>query len=226
MISRNPLNQDSREFIVLLVDDHPAIRKAAKETIRSRFPHASVIEAGTLSAARTSIARARPDVIVFDIELPDGSGFELLSEGRNDATTMFVCVSMHVDRRRILEALSRGANAYVSKESDPEEIAVAIEHVRAGRSHLCPHAAHVVVDWIQKTPDLVERGRDPRYQRLSPKEKDVFRLLSQGYDTTEMAELLSTSKKTISNYRSTVLSSLGLRSVRELIIFAEENGIR
>lgn len=226
MESRIERNAGPRRLTVLLVDDHPAIRAAIRNELEMRHDGVTVGEAGTIAAARVLMSRSRPDVLVFDIELPDGSGIDLLADHGSQSPMKCVCVSMHIDRKHILEALSRGANGYVSKDSHPAEIAAAVEEVHSGRSYLCPRAAHALIDWIQTTPDIAETGLDPRYRRLSPKEKEVFRLLSLGYDTPGIAEFLSTSKKTISNYRSTVLSSLGVRSVRELIVFAEENGIR
>lgn len=233
MKSRIEKKESLNQFTVLLVDDHPAIRKTTRDLIESEYQNVTVVEASNLNAAQTSIRRSVPKAIVFDIELSDGSGLNLLSDQTIDGLSdrceqsppKYICVSMHVDRRRILEALSRGASAYISKESDPEEVVAAIENVLAGRAYLCSLSTRVVVDWIQTTPNIIEKGFDPRYQRLSPKEKEVFRLLSRGYDTPQIAEILSASKKTISNYRSSILSSLDLRSVREVIVFAEENGI-
>ncbi len=216
---------------VLLVDDHPAIRRSTRDILDASEIDVNVIETGTLEGARASLLKTPIDTVVFDIELPDGNGSDLLTyretSPENDRhrphPSGFICLTMHTDIHTVLRTITNGADAFLSKESPPEEIVTAIRAIANGHSYVCNRTTKVLTTWIQEHPDLSDTLVDSKYHALSPKEKQVFRLLAEGYDTAGIAELLSVSKKTVANYRLKIFGTLGISSLRELRVYAQEN---
>lgn len=218
---------------ILLVDDHPAIRKATRDMVESSDLRAKVLETGTVNGAKAALRKSCVDIVVFDLELPDGNGADLLQtaipQRNNDCepghTISFVCLTMHADLRTITETISKGANGFLSKESAPEEVLVSIRCVAGGQSYMCPQTTRVITSWIQDDPRVLDSLEDTRYQKLSPKEKKVFHMLVDGYETAAVAEVLSINKKTVANYRLKIFSSLGVSTTRELRLYAEDYGL-
>jgi DNA-binding NarL/FixJ family response regulator len=233
MEAKSEPESHSRRSLILLVDDHPAIRESTRHGIEASQIDAGVLEAGTLEAARAVLQRNCVDVVVFDLHLPDGRGTELMRDagiGRPeicDSSTgpSFVCLTMYTDIRTILQTIKDGARAFLSKESPLEQIILSLSAVMSGRSYFCEHTAKTLTNWIHSHPSLSDATVDPKYQQLSSRERAVFRLLVDGYDTAAMADSLSITKKTVANYRLQVFAALGVSTVRELRLYAEENQI-
>lgn len=231
MRSRTTEPKNATQTTILLVDDHPAIRKATRDAIEASDINGVVIETGTLESARLSLARECIDTVVFDLELPDGSGADLLDSRRakhrddcnHSLPTGFICLTMHSDIHTVIRTITAGADAFLSKESPAEEVVVAIRAISDGQGYMCRRTTKTLTGWIQAHPNLTDTLVDPKYQQLSPKEKEVFRLLAEGYGTAEIARTLSVSKKTVANYRLRIFSALGVTTMRELKLFAEEN---
>lgn len=231
MKSRTTQPQDVTQTTILLVDDHPSIRKATRDVIEASDIDEIVIETGTLEGAKATLLTRCIDIVVFDLGLPDGSGTDLFhtkrANHRNDCThsldTGFVCLTMHADIHTVIRTITEGADAFLSKESPAEEVLLAIRAISDGQAYVCRKTTKVLTGWIQSHPNLADTLVDPRYQQLSSKEKQVFRLLAEGYETAEIAEVLSINKKTVANYRLKIFSALGVSTMRELRLFSEEN---
>lgn len=217
----------------LLVDDHPTVRRGILSTLEREYPESVIEEASNLSGAVDTFDRRNPDIVIFDLELPDGDGWELLRRSNTTSpggvafsgTTRFICMSMHVDRRRVVKTLSLGADGFLSKEADSTELLRAVRAVRTGQSYLCLRVTTILVDWLRSTSDGEEAGVDERYRKLPPKERDILRLLAEGYTTAEIAGRLGIAKKTVANYRLKIMKSLDFENDRELRLFAEEEGL-
>jgi DNA-binding NarL/FixJ family response regulator len=206
---------------ILIVDDHPAIREALALRI-ARQPDMQICgEADDLAEALQLVSQLQPDVAVVDISLRTGNGLELIKriKDRNRSVRMLVW-SMHSESLYAERALRAGALGYLSKDQATDKIVEAIRQVLDGKI------------WLSETmaQRLLQRsvGTDPREYQGSPldvladRELEVFRLIGQGVKTSEIAEQLHLSIKTVETYRDRIRRKLGLADGTRLTHYATQ----
>jgi DNA-binding NarL/FixJ family response regulator len=206
---------------VLLIDDHRLVREALRDTLANETDIEVVGEAGD---AATAFERARslaPDVVVLDIGLPDLNGIEAANRLRQQtgAGIRIVALSAYTDRRFVTEMLRAGASAYVTKSSAGTELVRAIRAVASGLTYICPEAAESLVSAVRNAPD-----GEP-VPRLSPREREVLRLIAEGVRSPAIAEQLHISVGTVEVHRRNIMRKLDLRTVAELTRYAVREGL-
>lgn len=202
---------------ILLVDDHEVVRLGLRSLLEE-FPHISVTgEAGTVQSAISEAERLKPDVVLLDIRLPDGSGFDASREMQHVSPDSKVLVlTSYVDDGTIFEAISSGANGYLLKEIQTEDLIKAIEDVAGGKSILDPSVTGRVFSKIKREKD---DSPDLKIALLSAQEKRVLSHVSQGLTNKEIAQAMKLSDKTVKNYLSNALDKLGLNRRTEAAVF-------
>jgi two-component system invasion response regulator UvrY len=205
----------SEHVKVLMIEDHPIVRDGCR-LILNRRPEIQLVEASTASEGIAANRKFRPDVIVLDIGLRDGSGFDAIPTllADNEAARI-VIFSMNETARFVRRALDMGARAYITKNDDPNTILLAIEKVRAGGVYLGPSVAQVLA------LANLEQPADP-LRRLSSREKQVVGLLGEGKSLAEIAAGLDIGYKTVANIVATIKQKLGIATSVALIKFAVE----
>lgn len=205
---------------MLLIDDHPVVRRGVTTIVRTRRKNFEVEEAGT-GRDGLRLARTRPfDVVVLDISLPDSSGFELLQTLRAERPEVPVLMlSIHEEEQYALRALRSGAAGYVHKACDPDVLLTAIETVADGSRFVTPKLAQKLVLHLQG--DLPEEP----HETLSEREFDVLRRIARGESLKEVAAALHLSPRTVSTYRARLCRKLGRRSNAQLALYASERGL-
>ncbi len=194
---------------LLLVDDHPVVCSGYRRYLEAVADIEVVAEAGTGAEAYRLIAVLRPDVIVFDLSLPDVSGIELLRRiCRRDRGARVLVFTMHENTLLMRRALQAGALGYLCKRHGPAILVEAVRRVAAGETFLDPHLA----TRREKAPDAL--------QRLTPREFEVFQLLAQGRSVAEIARLLHLSRKTVGVHQTRILKKLGLDNTVQLALLA------
>jgi DNA-binding NarL/FixJ family response regulator len=200
---------------VLIVDDHPAVREALAGRI-GRQPDMQVCgEAADLNEALQMIADNRPDVAVVDISLKTGSGIDLIKriKNRNDGVRMLVC-SMHSESLYAERALRAGALGYINKDQATDKIVEAIRRVLEGKVYLSEAMAEKMLHRaVGGRPTEVTRSP---MDALADRELEVFRLIGRGVKTSEIAEGLHLSVKTVETYRDRIRQKLDLSDGTEL----------
>jgi len=196
---------------IILCDDHPLIRRSLRELLQEIRPDAALREA-TSAAELFQLQREQPaQMVVLDLSLPDRHGLECLSELRQrDPALKVLILSMHNEERFALRALELGASGYLGKHRAPAEIAGALQRVLNGGRYIDPETAEA----------LARRafgGSKLPHEALSPREFSVLRELGRGSSPATIAEQLFLSAKTVSTYRSRVLSKLGLKTNADLV---------
>jgi len=199
---------------VLVVDDHVIVREGIRRllTPASEFV---VTEAATAREAATAFRNARPDVVLLDLNLPNGSGLDvlrrLLAEDKGAKVLIF---SMHGEPFYVARALDAGARGYVSKSAPAAELLAAIQKVAAG-GHYVEHeiAAHLLVN---------RYSNDLPLNRLTTREADIMRQLGEGKTLASIATALGVTYKTIANSCTIIKSKLGAERVADLIRLAIE----
>ncbi len=192
---------------VLLCDDHEVVREGLR-TLLSRHQDIAVVgEAGTMAEAIEAAAKAKPDVVIMDVRLPDGSGVEAcraIREARPE--TQVIMLTSYADDEALFASIVAGASGYLLKQTRGQAVVDAIQAVAQGRSLLDP-------DVTGKVLERVRRGReqeDPAIASLTDQERKVLEQLAEGKTNREIGTALFLSEKTVKNYVSRILDKLGL----------------
>jgi len=209
---------------VLLVDDHAVVRDGLRFLLEAGGNITVVGEAADGRQAVRQVQALLPDVVVMDIAMPELNGIEATEQIRQACpSTQVVILSMYATKEHILRALRAGANGYLLKESAGQEVVDAIRAVRAGRRYLSQSITETVID------DYVHERQAPPAQspleRLSSREREILQLVVEGKSSTEIAEILYLSPKTVETYRSRLMRKLGLSDLPSLVKFAIQHGL-
>ncbi len=208
---------------ILLADDHRLVRGGLRKLIDKQTGMEVVAEAGDGRTAVRSAKELSPDVVLMDISMPDLNGIE--ATRRIVAETpgvKVIAVSMHSDKRFVTSMLAAGACGYLLKNRASEELARAIRTVLANETYLSPGIADIVAE--EDAAGLAAEGPSA-YSVLTPREREVLRLLAEGMSTDETASRLSVCAKTIEKHRRHIAEKLGTDDDAELRRYAELEGL-
>ena len=191
---------------VLLVDDHEVVRSGVKALLQATEDIVVTAEAGSVREAIDEADRTRPDVVVMDVRLTDGSGIEATREIRaKHPKTAVVMLTSFADDEALFASIMAGASGYVLKQVKGGELVRAIRTVGKGESLLDPAVTSAVLDRLRKGKHLL---KDEKLARLSPQEERILSLVADGKTNKEIGEELNLAEKTVKNYVSSILSKL------------------
>lgn len=216
-------SNETRPIRLLIVDDHTVVRLGLR-TLLGRYSDIEVVgEAGTVAAAIEETARLQPIVVLMDVRLPDGNGFEAcrrIRKAQPDTRVLFL--TSFADEEIVLESIDAGGDGYLLKEIDDESLVRAIRTVAAGQSILDPAVTRRVLERV-KNPEALA-GKD-RFEMLSPQERRVLALVAEGKTNKEIGSALGLSDKTVKNYLSNILEKLQLtRRSQAAAFFVQHSG--
>jgi DNA-binding NarL/FixJ family response regulator len=191
---------------VMLVDDHEIVRDGIRAMLHAEDDVVVTSEAGTVREAVDEADRTRPDVIVMDVRLSDGSGIEATREIRaKHPETKVLMLTSFADDEALFASIMAGASGYVLKQVKSGDLMRAIRAVGAGDSLLDPSVTSAVLDRLRKGKHLL---RDEKLARLSPQEERILTLVADGRTNKEIGDELHLAEKTVKNYVSSILSKL------------------
>jgi len=200
---------ESKSIRLLIVDDHKVVRLGL-HTLMSRHNGIEVIgEAGTSAAAVEQTSRLKPDVVLMDVRLPDGNGFEACRQIRKaQPDTRVLFLTSFADEDIVLESIDAGGDGYLLKEIDEENLVQAIRNVAAGKSILDPAITRRVLERVKNTDTHLETPSTNKLGSLSPQERRVLALVAEGKTNKEIGQALVLSDKTVKNYLSNIMEKL------------------
>ena len=199
---------------VLIVDDHPAVRRGLRTFLELAGGLEVAGEAADGPAALELIAETTPDVVLLDMVLPGMDGVEVLHElRRRELTARVLVVTSYNDRSRLLPAIRAGARGYLSKDVDPAALVAAVRSVHSGHLLLDPESASA----------LVERPGEGSV--LTARERQVLTLLAEGRSNREIARALVVAEKTVKTHVSSILLKLGLADRTQAALYAVRSGL-
>jgi DNA-binding NarL/FixJ family response regulator len=205
---------------VLLADDHLLVAEALKSLLTPEFDLVGVVEDGRQLVE--AAGRLRPDVIVADITMPHLNGIDALAQIRQGGDRVpVVFLTMHRDATFARRALEAGASGFVLKHSASAELITALHAALEGKTYLTPQLAGEVLEAMKQGP---ERAEDP-IGSLTPRQREVLQLLSEGQSAKQIAASLSISARTVEFHKYQTMETLGLHTNAELIHFAIKNGL-
>ncbi|MGH2555059.1 MAG: response regulator transcription factor, partial [Actinomycetota bacterium] len=183
---------------VLLVDDHEVVRNGIAALLKATDDIVVAGEAGSVREAIEEAERARPDVVVMDVRLADGSGIEATREIRaRRPTTQVLMLTSFADDEALFASIMAGASGYVLKQVKGGELVRAIRAVGQGDSLLDPAVTKSVLDRLRRGKHLM---KDEKLARLSPQEERILELVADGKTNKEIGEELHLAEKTVKNY--------------------------
>lgn len=191
---------------VLLVDDHEVVRDGVKALLQATDDIIVTGEAGSVREAIDEADRTRPDVVVMDVRLADGSGIEATREIRaKHEKTAVIMLTSFADDEALFASIMAGAAGYVLKQVKGGELVRAIRTVGKGESLLDPAVTSTVLDRLRKGKHLLT---DEKLARLSPQEERILALIADGKTNGAIGDDLGLAEKTVKNYVSSILSKL------------------
>ncbi|MEW6247370.1 MAG: response regulator transcription factor [Nitrospirota bacterium] len=197
---------DTKPIRLLLVDDHQVLRLGLRTLFAEAGGFQVVGEAGTKAAAVTEAARLKPDVVLMDVRLPDGSGIEACREiraARPETRVLFL--TSYADDDAVLATILAGADGFLLKEIGGEELLRAARTVADGQSILDPAVTERVLARLKSVPAT---SHGEKRDALSPQEERVLALVAEGKTNKEIAVALNLSEKTVGNYLGNVFQKL------------------
>ena len=205
---------------ILMADDHFVVRQGMRQII-GLFPDMVIVgEAGDGQALLSALDKVDPQLLLLDMTMPGISGVELIAQVRARRPRLPILIlSMHKDTHVALGAIRAGANGYITKDSDPALLAVAIRKVAMGKRYVMPDLAEDMVFESINAPAS-------RLNILSPREREILALLVSGHPIAGIANHLHVSAKTISTHKMRLMQKLKVRSNAELILLANAEGLK
>ncbi len=209
---------------VLIADDHALLREGICALLRSYDDIEVVGEAGDGREAIEKARRLRPDVVLMDIAMPGLGGLEATLELRKlDPPPKVLVLTQYDNKEYVLRFLKAGAAGFVIKKAVGTELVSALRSVAQGDSYLYPSITRDVIEEFLKEGKPGEGEGD--YEDLTDREKQVLKLIAEGYTSKEIASILGISVKTVMGHRTHLMEKLGLHSRTELVKFAIRKGL-
>ena len=209
---------------VLIADDHAIVREGLRQLLNGQTDMEVAGEAEDGRQALEKVKSLHPDVILLDIAMPHLSGLEVISLIKEAAPeTQVVVLSMHSKETYVQQVLSSGALGYVLKASPSTDILEAIRMAHRNEYFLSSRLKAEVIGKYLKTKRSVPALRG--YDLLTEREQQVFRLVAQGHSTSQIADILCVSPKTVEKHRTSLMNKLGVHDRLELLKYAIKIGI-
>ncbi len=205
---------------VVLCDDHAVVRRGIRDTLSEAVDIKVVGEAGNYAELRDVLRKVQCDVLLLDLNMPGRSGLEILASLREkDDGLKVLVVTMYPEDQYAIRCLRSGAQGYVNKAGNPEELISATRTVAQGNKYVTPEVAQMLVQSLSKPLN------EAPHAALSERELQTLMKIASGKRLSEIAEEMMLSPKTVSVYRSRVMEKLHLTSNAALTVYAIRNNL-
>jgi two-component system response regulator NreC len=209
---------------ILLADDHTILRAGLKMMLNAQPDMEVVGEASDGRQAITETQRLQPDIILMDITMPEMNGIEATRQIKKLVPeSRILILTMHEHDEYVFQALRAGASGYMLKEAADTELISALHIIQSGQFYLSPMAQSVLVgDYLQRVRTGEEKDS---YSSLTEREREILKLIAEGYTNNQIAERLVISPKTVDTHRTHIMDKLNLHSRAELVKYAMRRGL-
>ena len=216
-------DRQARRVRIVIVDDHELAR-AGLRSILVDEPNLEVVGEATNGAeAQQLCRRLQPDLVLTDMRMPDLDGLALTRAIKRDhPTTSVIIVTMHEDLQCLIEALKAGAGGYVLKDATRREVLAAVRQVLRGESPLSPKQ---VAQLLRRVPEGMARPEERPLERLTPREREVLKLVARGQTNREIACNLNVSVATVKVHVERIIAKLGVADRTQAAVRALELGL-
>ncbi len=209
--------KDTKSARILIVDDHPIVREGLRRLIDSKSEGKLVVcgEVDNADDALIIIGKLRPDVVIVDVFLKSSDGIELVKNIRAKYVKLpILMLSMYDESLYAERALQAGADGYIMKQADPNNLLEAIHKVLTGEVYF---SDKILTGIMRKMANRTHQKSSSSVESLSDRELEVFRLMGHGKNTRQISEIISISIKTIETYQLRIKEKLRISTINELI---------
>jgi DNA-binding NarL/FixJ family response regulator len=213
MITESKTKNQSKKYRVMLVDDHPMVRRGVADVIAREADLELCGEAADVTEALAEVERAKPDIVVVDLSLKTGHGIELIEKIKaRDSEVKTLVSSMHDEALFAERVLRAGAMGYITKQEPPEMLVKAIRQVLRGEVYLSPRMTNRL---LRRVTAGTPADEDPVHG-LSNREVEVYEMIGQGLTIQQIAMRLQLSPKTVETHREKIKQKLNVKNSAEL----------
>jgi DNA-binding NarL/FixJ family response regulator len=209
---------------IVLADDHTILREGLRSLLTADPDFEIVGEARDGREAVRCVEKLGPDLLLMDLSMPRMSGMDAIREiKRRFPDTKIIALTVHKTEEYILTTLQAGADGYVLKDATHDELIMAIKNVMGGKSYLSPGVSEKVIEGY-----LEGKGNSrsvSSWETLSQREREVLKLIAEGYKNKEIAEDLCISLKTVEKHRANLMKKLDLHNAAALTVYAVDRGL-
>jgi DNA-binding NarL/FixJ family response regulator len=210
---------------LFIVEDHQLFREGLKAMLSGNPGFEVIGESTDGHDALRSIKKIKPDLVLLDLTMPRIDGYSVLREIRRtfDGAVKVLVLSIHDDDHYVLQAFDQGADGYCVKDTSLEELRLAVRSVLSGKRYISPGIAeHVLSGYIESGKKLKPRSA---WDSVTHREKEVLKLIAEGYTNKQIGEMLHISIKTVDKHRSSVMRKLDVHNAAALAAYAAEKGL-
>ena len=214
----------NQKYRIVIAEDHTILREGLRALLSSRPEFEIVGEAEDGRMAVQCIERLKPALALMDLSMPRMNGMDAIREIKKRCPeTKILVLTVHKTEEYILATFKAGADGYALKDSTHTELVMAIKSVLAGKPYLSPGISEKVIEgYLEGRQTLKARTA---YETLTHREREILKLIAEGYKNKEIADDLCISVKTVEKHRANIMEKLGLHNVQALTAFAIEKGL-
>ncbi len=211
---------------ILVADDHDLMRRGLRSMLETHSGWEICGEAHTGTEALNKAKELKPHVAILDISMPEMDGLEAARHIRKHSPkTEILVLSMHYSDQLIREILEAGIRGYVVKSDSDRDLVLAVEALANHRPFFTPHATELMLTNLATSTTALANGSGTLKERLTTREREIIRLISQGSSSKQVATMLGISVKTADTHRANIMRKLQVHTVSELVRYALRNQI-
>jgi len=214
----------SQKARIVIAEDHTILREGLRSLLSSNPNFEIVGEAGDGREAIRCAEKFKPDLILTDLSMPRMNGMEAIKEiKRGSPASRVLVLTVHRTEEYILAAFRAGADGYILKDSTHSELIMAVKKVLSGKPYISPEITDKVIEgYLEGKKTLKSRTS---WETLTQREREILKLIAEGYRNKQIADDLCISVKTVEKHRANLMEKLDLHSIQALTAFAIEKGV-
>ena len=209
---------------ILLAEDSTILREGLRSLLSSNPEFEVVGEAGNGREAIQLTEKLKPHLVLMDLSMPKTDGFDAIREvKRRHPETKVLVLTVHRDEEHVITTLTMGADGYALKDSTHAELMTAIKNVLKGNPYICPEISEKVIEGYLDGRKTLKTSSP--WMTLTSREREILKLIAEGYKCREIAAYLYISPKTVEKHRSNLMEKLAVRTTADLVAFAFKKGL-
>ncbi len=214
----------TRKQKIVIAEDHTILREGLRSLLSSNEKYEIVGEAEDGRDAIRCVEKLAPDLLLIDLSMPIMNGMEAIRDiKKRHPEIKIIALTVHKTEEYILATLDAGADGYVLKDATHNELLMAISSVLSGKPYLSPGVSEKVIEGYLEGRRTLKASS--AWDTLSQREREVLKLIAEGYKNKEIADILFISIKTVEKHRSNLMKKLSLHNAAALTAFAIEKGL-
>ncbi len=215
---------DEDKTKVVIVEDHKLFREGLKALLSDREGLEVVGEAGDGIEAIRTVKQCRPDILLLDLSMPKMNGISVMKEIKSQFPEIkIMALTIHESDQYVLEAFEAGADGYCLKDAGRNELMVAVDSVLAGKRYISPSISDSVLEGYLTGHKKLKSKTS--WDTITQREREVLKLLGEGYQNKEISDMLHISVKTVEKHRANIMNKLDLHNAAALTAYAIEHGL-